>query len=515
MDRFPLWRRILRLPLPRKDRETAPADVDAELEFHLHMRVRELMAQGTPESEARDEALRRFGDLSEARATLIRQNEHRADRRRVMVWLEDLVQDLGHALRGLRRRPILTLTAITTLALGLGLTTGVLAVVNRLVLNPLPYPGAERLAPVLLASNESALRISPELRMATAWRARLAGTEWVEAYDSQELLLEDGETAELVQTRSVTPGALPALGARIVLGRGIEPSDTVAGATPVALLAWSTWQRRFGAAPSALGSSVRIDGRVVSVVGVLERGFDLTPLDGTARAEFWLALGGPGSDERSVNVLVMRQPGVSTASLTGELRTALSAAGITSDFIERFPPMAVDPAESADRGRERTLWLLTLAVGLVLAVACANVAALLLGQAALRAGELRVRIALGAGRGRLMRQLLTEAGLLGVLGGLGGMAVAWSALWLTRRSRPENLLTLDDASLDPVVLLAAGGLTLLIALLFGLAPAWSASRVETPNVFGGRLARAFDTRFGRSFRSLLVIGQLAASLVLV
>ena len=512
---LPLLRRILRLPLPRTDQRSAPADVDAELEFHLQMRVQELMTQGCSESEARAEALRRFGDFTEARSTLVRQGGSRALRRRWVVWLEDLGQDLRLALRGIRHRPGLAVTATVTLALGLGLTTTVLAVVNRLVLHPLPYPGAERFAMVWLADDRTAMQISPTLRMLGAWRARSAGLEWIEAHNQEELLLESGETAELVPTRSVTPGLLPALGAGVVLGRGIEPSDTTAGAPPVALLSWGAWQRRFGGVRDAIGSPVRLDGKIATVVGVVERGFDLTPMDGGTRAEFWLPLGGPGKDEESAAILLRRRPGITPASVTGELRAALAAEGITSDLLEKFKPTSSDPGEFADEDRERGLWLLTLAVGLVLGVACANVAALLLGQSAVRAREFGVRAALGAGRGRVMRQLITEATFLGGLGGAAGLAVAHAALWLTRVTRPENLLTLDDVAIDPQVMFLALGLTLLVAILFGLAPAWAASRTDAATAMVGRIQRSMDNRFSRSLRSVLVIGQLAASLALV
>ena len=402
-----------------------------------------------------------------------------------------------------------------TLALGLGLTTTVLAVVNRLVLHPLPYPGSDRFASVWLAANQTAMRVSPTLGMLGAWRAHSPGAEWIEAHSREELLLEEGETAELVQTRSVTPGLLPALGARISAGRGIEPSDTAAGAPPVVVLSWGAWQRRFGGSRNLIGRTVRLDGKMATVVGVLEKGFDLSPMDGSARAEFWLPLGGPGTREESAWILLRRRAGVPVDVITTGLVAALEAEGVTSDLLESFHPIVYDPFEFGDENRDRTIWLLTLAVALVLAVACANVAALLLGQAAVRTREFGVRAALGAGRGRVMRQLVTEAALLGGLGGGAGLAVAQGALWLMRVTRPENLLTLDDVTLDPRVTLAELGLTMLVAILFGIAPAWAASRTDAAAALVGRVKRSLDTRFGRSLRSGLVVAQLAASLVLV
>jgi predicted permease len=479
------------------------------------MRVDELLARGFPEAEARTEALRRFGDLEAARSRLTRDTRRRVRRAGWNTWIRDLVQDLGLAVRNFRRRPGFAAVAIFTLALGLGMTTAVLAVVDRLVLNPLPYPASERLATVVLASSQTAMRISPQFHMVGAWLERTTGAEWIEAHDQEEQLLEGGETAELVQTRSATPGLLPALGARIAVGRGIEPSDTAGGAPLVTLLSWSTWQRRFGRSTDVLGRTVRLNGNAATVIGVLEPGFDLTAIDGNARAEFWLPLGGPFKGEESVSILLRRRPGISLTTLNAELRAGLTDADLNPEMREKFPPAAFSTAESRDGSRERTVWLLAVAVGLVLAVACANVAALQVGQTAARNREFGVRSALGAGRGRIVRQLLAEALLLGTAGNVAGIMIARSALWLTRRYRPENLLTLDDVTIDPGIMLVALGVTFLVAVLFGLAPAWVASRTDAAATLGGRLAHSFDTRFGRSLRSVLVVGQLAAGLVLV
>ena len=507
------WRRLFRWPVTR--REQSAEEVEAEIQFHLQMRIRDLTASGLSEAEAREEALHRFGDLAEAQASLTRQTGQRIRRSARTAWLRDLWQDLALAIRAARRRPGMTAVAIFTLALGLGLTTAVLAVVNRLLINPFPYPGADRFATVWLASDQTAMRISPQFHMLGSWRARSGGAEWVEAHEKQELLLESGETAQLVQTRSVTPGLLSALGARIAAGRGIQPSDTADGAQLVTLLSWNAWQQRFGRSPDAIGRTIRLNGRVAIVVGVVEPGFDLTSIDGSARADFWLPLGGPFKGEESVSILILRRPGISTAALSAELRAALAPGDMSPDMREKFPPTAFATGDLSNPDKERTLWLLTVAVGLVLAVACANVAALLVGQAAVRNREFGVRSALGAGRGRIVRQLLTEAVLLGALGNLTGLLIARGALWLTRRYRPDNLLTLDDVAIDPGVTLVALGVTFLVAVLFGLAPAWVASRTDAAATLGGRIARSFDTRFGRSLRSILVAGQLAAGLVLV
>jgi predicted permease len=511
---LPSLRRLFRLP--RYTAESAGTDVDSELAFHLQMRVDELRALGMPEEEARREALRRFGDMAEARASLVRRGGRQVRRRRWTGWLLDLGQDIGFAVRGLRRRQGFATVAVATIGLGLGLTTTVLAVVNRLILHPFPYPDAERLAFVALASDETRIQISPTLDMLGAWSRSRQNQAWIAGYNSEQLLLEAGEIAELVQTKSVTPDLLRQLGARIALGRGFQTADTAAAAPLVTLLSWNTWQRRYGGAPDVLGKTVRINGKVAVIAGVVGQGFDLTPLDDAARAEFWLPLGGRGASAgQSASILLLRKPGVSIAQTTAALQATLKSSGISSEMLKEFAPRAMDSNSRRDHGREKTLWLLTFAVAMVLAVACANVAALLLGQSAIRAQEFGVRAALGAGRGRVIRQLITESTVLGSLGGIAGLGIAALALWITRISRPDNLLALDDVSIEPRVMLFALGATLIVAMLFGAAPAWAAARGDAAASMLGRIRRTFDTRFGRSLRGMLVVGQLAGSLVLV
>ena len=512
MSPLPGRRRLFRFPWsPKGD---APSDVASELDFHLDMRIAELRALGHTESEARDEALRRFGNLAEARSTLTRDAERQAGRSRTAAWFQDFGRDAWFGLRGLRRRPAFAGLAVATIGLGLGLTTAVLAIVNRLVLDPLPYPEAGRLAVVWLGAPGTGIQISPTLEMQSAWQDGSAGFEWAYAHQSEQLLLEGDGIAELVPTRSVSPALLPALGARFMAGRRLAPADALPGAPPVALLSWGAWRTRFGASPDAIGRTVRLEGKTVTIVGVVAKGFDLTALDGDERAEFWLPLdtSRPG---QSVSVVLLRRAGAGLEAVTRELGARLEAAGQPRLLYDKFGPIAKAPSEFASESRARSLWLLTVAVALLLGVACANVAALLLSQAATRAQELGVRSALGAGRGRVARQLVTEAAVLGGLGGLLGLGLAVAALGLTRVVRPANLLQLDDATLPPPVLLVSLSLTFVVALLFGAAPAWAGSRADASAALAGRSRRSFDSRFARLLRSGLVVGQLAASLVLL
>lgn len=251
MFRLPELRRLFRLSPSR----SLAADVEAELEFHLAERIDELVRAGLPLAAARAEALRRFGDIAAARRTLTARGAVTNRRRALIGWAADLARDVRFALRGLRRAPLFTVTALTVLGLGIGLTTAMVSVLDRAVLNPLPFPNADRLGRIWLAWTGA----DHDMRLTPNWDAfdalgRVGAFDRLEGYQSRDLMLEIGENADLVGTRSVTPGLLPMLGARIALGRGIAEADTAANAPRVAVLSAGTWRHRFAAAPTSLAS---------------------------------------------------------------------------------------------------------------------------------------------------------------------------------------------------------------------------------------------------------------------
>lgn len=512
MFKLPEFRRLFRVF--GFGRSTA-ADVETELDFHLQMRTAELEARGLPAASARAEALNRFGDLPQAKRDLIRFDAALDRRRRLTAWLGDLGRDLGFAARGLRREPGFAVVALAVLGLGVGLTTAMVTIADRMLLRPLPFPGGDRVGVVWMTTGGTqGMRMNPSQPMWEAWRS-VRQLERVEAYRSEKHLMEEnGRQPTLVQVREVTPGVLSGFGAQVALGRAFQAEDTSLAAPPVGVLAWGTWQRRFGGDPSVLGTSLRVDGDLVTIVGVLRPGFDLAAIDREPKTELWVPLRLQG-DYRSATVLATRRPGVSIAEVNAELRRVTDRLPPGAVQMKDFHPTLSDLRPLVGAGLSESLTLLTAATLLVLLVASANLAALLLGRAIKRMQEFGVRSALGAGRGRVARQLATEAMALGILGGLVGFAMAQALLAAAKLFRPTSLGAIDDLGISWLGLAVALVTSLLTAVGFGLAPIWAVSRSEAAVALVGRVRRAHDGRGPERLRGILIVGQLAVSLTLL
>lgn len=515
MFRLPELRRLFRLPTPRP--EEAAGHVDTEVEFHLAMRIEELKARGLSDAEARTEAARRFGNVERARAELAAADRATAERISRAAWFGDLARDLRFAARELGRQPSFTFIAVVVLGLGIGLTTTMVSLFDRLALHPLPYPNADRLGNVQLASGsgDHGISVTPDRAMRDVV-ARTSGVERVYSHTVDQVMVEVGDTPDVAASRMVSVGLLDDFGARVLIGRRFAPEDTAAGPLTT-ILSHATWQRRFGGRPDILGRTVKIEGRVATIIGVLQPGFDLTSIDGRARAEFWLPLRSdllpPGQDRTSL--IVRRAPGTAMAALTRAIDAGLKAANPAEPMLKHFHAEVQSAEDLVGSGLRRTLSLFLAAVGLVLLVACANIAALLLGQAAGRAQEFGVRAALGAGRSRVVRQLLAESGLLGLLGAGTGVAVTVGMLALARKLRPDNLLTIDEVAVNGTTLAIAAAIALASALIFGLAPIWAVTRADAATALVGRARRSHDGRHSGRLRSALVTGQIALTLILL
>ena len=515
--RLPELRRVFRFGGRRPD--VVPGEVDAEVEFHLTMRVQELMTRGLTESAARCEAERRFGDVTTARAELIATEQTSSRSAARIDWLADLGRDLRFAGRELRRNWSFAAVAVVVLGLGIGLTTAMVSLFDRLALHPLPYPNADRLAVAWFMSGtaEHSMRINPD-RASRAAMSDVPGVERVDAHQSTEAMVDIDGTPEIVPTRLVTIGMLEGLGAKLSVGRAFVPEDSSATSPLVTILSHNSWIRRFGARTDVVGRTVPIDGQLATVIGVLRPGFDLISLGHDVRAEFWLPLRASLTDptQDRTEVLVTLSPGARPAAVATAIEARLrSAVGADTNFLKSFRPVLFAANDLVDTSLRKTLWLLLSAVGLVLVVACANVAALLLGQASGRAQEFGVRAALGAGRNRVVRQLLAESTLLGGLGAGAAVIVTAIVLGLARRFRPDTLLTIDDVGVSAATFLIAAAVALAATLSFGLAPIWAVSRTDAATALVGRARRSLDSRGAGRLRSGLVIGQIAATLVLL
>jgi putative ABC transport system permease protein len=501
------------------------ADVEHELAFHLEMRTRELVNRGESPERARELALRRFGDYDSSRDECVEISERRRRSMARTEYATELWQDVGYALRMLRRTPGFTVVAVVTLALGIGANSTIFSVVRGVLLESLPFRTAERLYEVrTLYPDGTGYSLSPPDFMSIREDNRVF--ERVEAYTGGVFtLLGAGEPKE-VRGASVSDGLFELLGLPVALGRGFLPDENQPDRGGVAALDHGFWQREFGGDASVLGRTLVVGGDRYMVVGVLAPGAGLTgggrrswlneadiytPLEYDERFGATTSTGRRGE---SLRVLGRARPGVGAEQIQADMRrvgTHLQSAFPESN--ERLTFNATSLREIIVGDVRTPLLMLLGAVAFVLLVACANVANLLLARSSARQGELAVRAALGAGRGRLLRQLLTEAAVLGMMGGAVGLLIAY---WGTRAlvsARPADIPRLDQIDVDGTIVLFTLGVALLTGLAFGAIPALRAT--------GGRLTGALREGGrgtgggGHRLRAGLLVAEMALAVVLL
>ncbi|HEY4102040.1 MAG TPA: ABC transporter permease [Gemmatimonadales bacterium] len=529
-------RRLFRLDVRRK--EFIRDALDEELRFHLDARIAQLLDRGLSPTAARDEAMRRLGSSVDPSHNPVHRSAQRKEQRMAFrESIDGVIQDVRYAARGLAKRPAFTLVAVMTLAIGIGANTAIFSAVNAVLLRTLPYRDPAQLTDIVLTAPKG-------VEFPWSWQKFEVFRDASRNYSSMALHLTQqatlsGPNPERAPIEWVSAAYLHTLGVGVAMGHDFDADEDAGPNAPKrALISDALWQRRFSADPAVVGKTVRIDGDDCEVIGVLPPTF--RGLSGTAEALLPIGAGDSAS---------MTQPWSLEYDLVGRLKPGVTAAQATAEAaragtlaFDRYP-FTKDMLTTADAAKwsatarslnsvraapvvQRSLLVLFAAVGMVLLIACVNLANLLLGRAATRRQEIGVRLAIGAGRGRLVRLLLAESLLLAAIGGVASVTLAWWGVHLLQHLNPADALQaqgigpgiagsgFDAIRLDPVALGFTFAVTLVAGVWFGLVPALQATRPSLTDHLRDSGAGRMSARLGATRRAL-VIAEVALALVLL
>jgi putative ABC transport system permease protein len=509
---------------------TREHEIVEELSQHLEDRWRELVAGGTPEDEATRLALAEFreGNLLANHMAPLQQAQRPAPITPGAPTghvMRDAWQDLRYALRMLRANPAFSLSAILTLALGIGATTAMFSVVNGIVIKPLPYPDADAVMTVTHSAvfgnvRSNTFPFSPQ--MLAVYGPNGQAFEELGLWRLGQAAVTGFGDPEQANTLLLTHTTLRALGVQPVLGRWFSGVDDQPGAPETVILSYGYWQRRFGGDPGVIGRTITADSRPRQVIGVMPARFRLFMATPDLILPSRINLAQPPADF-NYNALARLKPGIGVAQANADIARMLPVyleryAGNRMDALQLRP--AVRPLKEDVIGNVGdVLWLLLGTIAIVLVIACANVANLLLVRVTSRGQEFAVRAALGAGRWRIARSLMVESVTLGVLGGVLGLALAYGGLQVLMAVAPPGLPRLDEITIDPAVLIFTVATSIVSGLLFGMIPMAKLVRSKyAARVSESLRGAARGSSAGRSqhrSQNALVVVQVALALVLL
>ncbi len=495
-------------------RRASDDELGEEIGFHIDRETEKNVAQGMSPAEARRVAVAHFGGVQRVR------EEHRDVRR--LQWVEDFVGDVHFALRAMRRTPALSGAAILTLGLGIGANVAIFSAVNAVVLQPLPFPAADRLYVIGEDNPEKKwhMEVAAPANLLD-WRSGVGAFQDVMGYVEGvgHATLTGGDEPRLLSASAVTGNFFTTLGVRPERGRVFRDDESWRTGTHVVVISDAAWRRRFGGAESVVGKSIVLGGRTAQIVGVMPPRFSY-PAEGV---DVWYPVEWDPATREGVNfrrahwmrVVARLKPGVTRDQANAQLQSVVDRLKHDFPATNRVMGAEMVPMHDFLVGDTRLpLLVLLTSVAFLLLIACANVGNLLLVQAVGRARETALRLALGAGRARLVRQAIAESLALSALGGAFGLALGWAGTRALVKLQPDGMLRVHDFGVDQSVLLYIVAISVMSGLIFGIAPAvWMRQRDPVESLKGGGRGAAQGART-RRWAEALVVGEVALALLM-